>query len=188
MKSTFILLIAASLIIAPYARAEEDKETEQQLKQAEEAAKNMGVKMPDVQKLFDENAKEEKAQAAEEEAAAKKIAATKPAGPIALPDWTPKFSQFTAAGPAAKKMLDGKEQIVMTGTSPLTPDALADEWDKFKNPKFSHERTGSNINGSVTQIVSYSNSENPMIDAVRMEAERKAGAKVTQVTISSPLR
>jgi hypothetical protein len=148
----------------------------------------MGMKMPDVQKMLDENAKEEKAEAAEQESAAKKKEADKPAGPIALPDWTPKLSQFTPAGPAAKKIVDGKEQIVVTGTSPLTPAALAAEWEKFKNPKFSHEANSSNINGSVTEIVGYSNSENPMVDAVRMEAERKAGAKVTKVTITSPGR
>jgi hypothetical protein len=184
MKRMFVGLVVATLGIAPLASGEDDKETEAQLKHAKEAAKGMGMEMPDVQKMLDENAKEEKA----DEAPAKKKEAEKPAGPIALPDWTPKLSQFTPAGPAAKKIVDGKEQIVLSGTSLLTPAALAAEWEKFKNPKFNHEANSSNINGSVTETVNYSNSENPMVDAVRMEAERKAGAKITQVTITSPGR
>jgi hypothetical protein len=182
-----VWLVAAALGVAPLASGQEYKETQEQLKQAQEAAKKMGVAMPDIQKLMDENEKEDKAKAAEEEEAAKKARADKPAGPIALPDWTPKLSQFTPAGPAAKKIVDGKEQIVVTGTSLLTPAALAAEWEKFKNPKFSREGNSSNINGSITEIVGYSNTENP-VDAVRMEAERKAGAKVTTVTITSPGR
>ena len=65
MKTAFALCSAALLVVAPLAYTQ-DKETEEQLKEAAEAAKKMGVNMPDVQKLLDENAKED---AAEESAA-----------------------------------------------------------------------------------------------------------------------
>lgn len=181
---TSALFIVAILAFAPFGYAQ-DAETKKQLKEANEAAEKMGVKMPDVQKMLDANASEEAAQKA---ATKKRHAETvaKYSGKAALPDWAPKVPKFTASGPAAIKTVDGQEKIVVTGTSPLSPNELADAWDTFKNDKFSHERTGSNINGQVSQIVSYSKVENPM-DAVRMEAERKSGAKVTKITLSSPV-
>ncbi len=181
-----ISVIAAALIVAPFVYGQdEDKESEEMTKQAEEAAKRMGMKLPEVREMLKENAREEAA----EKAAAKKRhdeLVAKYAGKAALPDWTPKVPQFIASGPAAMKTIDGQEKVVVTGTSPLPPDALADAWDTFKNDKFRHERTGSDINGQVTQVVTYSSLENP-IEAVRMEAERKRGAKITQVTLSSPM-
>ena len=81
--------------------------------------------------------------------------------------------------------VDNQPMVIVTGTSPLSAEALCDAWDKFSNPKFSHERTGSEINHNADLFVSFRNSEDGT--AVKMEAERKAGAKVTHVTISSPL-
>ena len=127
---------------------------------------------------------EEKAEAAQKKAAAQALIDAK--GPVALPDWTPQVPQFTPSGPVTRKLVDGEPKIVLTGTSPLAPDALADAWDKFSNPKFSHERTGSEINHSVDLFVSFRNSEDGT--EVKLEAERKAGAKITQVTISAPLK
>jgi hypothetical protein len=187
MKRRVLCLIASALLFSPLARSQdpdpEKQSEEQQMKQADEAARGMGLNMPDMQKLLDENEKEEKAEAAE----TKKKEAAKPAGPIALPDWTPQVPQFKADGPPARKMIEGKEMIVVTGTSPAPPDALVAEWEKFKNPKFSHESGGSSINGSADLYVSYSRAEDFM-DAVKMEAERKAGAKITRVTMTSPVR
>jgi hypothetical protein len=81
MKTMFALCTAALLVIAPVARAQ-DNETEEQLKEAVDAAKKMGVTIPDVQKLLDENAKEEAAEQLPEQPAAKdapeKIDAAKP--------------------------------------------------------------------------------------------------------------
>ena len=74
---------------------------------------------------------------------------------------------------------------MLTGTSPLSPEKLCDAWDTFKREKFSHERTGSDINHHVDLFVTFRNGEDN--SEVKMEAERKPGAKVTQVTISSPL-
>jgi hypothetical protein len=62
---------------------------------------------------------------------------------------------------------------------------VCDAWDKFANSKFSHERGGSELNHNVDLYVSYRNNEDNSM--VRLEAERKAGAKITHVTISSPL-
>jgi hypothetical protein len=62
---------------------------------------------------------------------------------------------------------------------------LCDAWDKFANTNFSHERGGSEINHNADLYVSYRNGEDNT--EVKMEAERKAGGKVTHVTISSPL-
>jgi hypothetical protein len=70
MKMTFALCSAAFLVVAPLAYTQ-DKETEEQLKEAVEAAKKMGVNMPDVQKLLDENAKEEAAERSSAQTAAK---------------------------------------------------------------------------------------------------------------------
>ena len=127
---------------------------------------------------------EEKAEAAQKKAAAQALVDAK--GPVALPDWTPQVPQFTSSGPVTRKLVDGEPKIILTGTSPLAPDALADAWDKFANPKFSHERTGSEMNHSVDLFVSFRNSEDGT--EVRLEAERKAGGKLTHVTISAPLK
>ena len=127
---------------------------------------------------------EEKAEAAKQKAAAQALVDVK--GPVSLPEWTPQVPQFTPSGPPTRKLVDGEPKIVLTGTSPLPPAALADAWDKSSNPKFSHERTGSEMNHSVDLFVSFRNGEDNT--EVRMEAERKAGAKVTNVTVSSPLK
>jgi hypothetical protein len=127
---------------------------------------------------------QEKAEAAKQKAAAQAVVDVK--GPASLPEWTPQVPEFTPSGPPARKLVDGEPKIILTGTSPLPPAALADAWDKFSNPKFSHERTGSEMNHSVDLFVSFRNSEDNT--EVKLEAERKAGAKLTHVTISSPLK
>src|SRR5581483_6772169 len=108
-------------------------------------------------------------------------------GPTALPDWTPQVPQFSPAGPATRQAVDGEPRIIVSGTSPLSPDALADAWNNFKkdHPKFSHERTGSEINHRVDIFVTYRNGEDG--SEVKMELQRKPGEKSTRVTLSSPL-
>jgi len=150
------------------------------------APKNPNMKQMEKEALADiaKAEAEDKAEAAQKKAAAQALVDAK--GPVALPDWTPQVPQFTPSGPVARKLVDGEPRIVHTGTSPLAPDALADAWDKFSNPKFSHERTGSEINHSADLFVTFRNGEDG--SEVKMEAERKAGAKITHVTISSPLK
>ena len=135
--------------------------------------------MADIAKAEVEN----KAEEAKQKAAAQAVVDVK--GPTSFPDWTPQVPQFTPAGGPARKLVDSEPKVIQTGTSPLSPEALCDAWDKFTNPKFSHERGGSEINHSADLYVSYRNNEDNT--TVRLEAERKAGAKVTHVTISSPL-
>jgi hypothetical protein len=132
---------------------------------------------------MDQMEAENKADEAKQKAAAQAVVDAK--GPTSFPDWTPQLSQFTPSGPPARKLVDGEPKIIQTGTSSVSPEALCDAWDKFANPKFSHERGGSEINHNADLYVSYRNNEDNA--TVKMEAERKAGAKVTQVTISSPL-
>src|SRR5438132_4015268 len=132
---------------------------------------------------IDEAEAENKAEETKQKAAAEAVVDAK--GPTSFPDWTPQVPQFTPSGSPARKLVDGEPKVVQTGTSPLSPDALCDARDKFANPKFSHERGGSDINRNADLYVSFRNSEDNT--EVKMEAERKAGAKVTHVTISSPL-
>src|SRR5256886_5369071 len=168
-----------ALMLARLANAQDtDKETEAALRQASEAAKKMGIEMPNVKKMLEEDAKEE--------AKAKVQAAISAPGLVAFPDWTPKIPEFTPAGPAAKKVVDDVLQIVQTGTSPLTPVALADAWEKFKNDKYQFSRMRSNINKTITQTVTFRELEEPHQE-VTMEATREPREEITHVTLSAPL-
>ena len=183
------LLAALALITATPGFAQDD-DIDAQIKKAMENANKPAPKNPNMKQMekeakadIDKMEAEQKAEDAKQKAAMQAIVDVK--GPVSLPDWTPQVPQFTPSGPPARKLVDGEPRVIVTGTSPLSPDALCDAWDKFSNPKFSHERTGSEINHSADLFVSFRNSEDGA--AVRMEAERKAGAKITHVTISSPL-
>src|SRR5438093_7471892 len=186
MKAYFLpFVFIFALTLARIANAQDtDKETEAALRQASEAAKKMGIEMPNVKKMMEEDAKEEAKEAAK--AKAKVQAAISAPGPVVFPDWMPKIPGFTPAGAAAKKVVDDAPQIVQTGTSPLTPVALADAWEKFKNDKYSFSRTRSNINGTITQTVTYRNVDDTTQE-VTMEVKREPSEKITHVTITSPL-
>ena len=181
-------IVALALITTIPALAQED-DIDAAMKKAMENA-NKPASKADVKKLeqqakaqMDQMEAENKAEEAKQKAAAQAVVDAK--GPTSFPDWTPPVPQFTPSGPPARKLVDGEPKVIQTGTSPLSPEALCDAWDKFKNPKFSHERGGSEINRNADLYVSFRNSEDNT--EVKMEAERKAGAKVTHVTISSPL-
>ena len=186
-----LLFFAALAVVTAIPLFAQDDDIDAQIKKAMEnpnqpAPKNPKMKQLEKQAMEDiTNAEaEEKAEAAKQKAAAQAVVDVK--GPVSLPEWTPQVPQLTPSGPPARKLVDGEPKIILTGTSPLPPAALADALDKFSNPKFSHERTGSEINHSVDLFVSFRNSEDNT--EVKLEAERKAGAKLTHVTISSPLR
>ena len=182
-------LVAALTLIGAIPVFAQENDIDAEMKKAMENANKPASK--EAMKKLEQQAKaqmdqmesENKAEEAKQKAAAQAVVDVK--GPVSLPDWTPQVPQFTPSGPPARKLVDGEPKIIVTGTSPLPPAALADAWDKFSNPKFSHERTGSEINHSVDLFVSFRNGEDG--SAVKLEAERKAGAKVTHVTISSPL-
>jgi len=184
-----LFLLAALALITTTPGFAQDDDIDAAMKKAMENA-NKPASKADMKKLeqqakaqSDQMEAENKAEEAKQKAAAQAVVDVK--GPVYLPDWTPQVPQFTPSGPPARKLVDGEPKIIVTGTSPLSPEALCDAWDKFSNPKFSHERTGSEINHSADLFVSFRNGEDG--SAVRLEAERKAGAKITHVTISSPL-
>src|SRR5437016_10254239 len=187
MIRRLFLFAAVTLATTVPAWAQED-DIDAAMKKAMENA-NKPASKADMKKLeqqanaqMDQMEAANKAEEAKQKAAAQAVVDAK--GPTAFPDWTPQVPQFTPSGPPARKLVDGEPKVVQSGTSSLSPEALCDAWDKFADPKFSHERGGSEINHSADLYVSFRNSEDNT--EVKMEAERKAGAKVTRVTISSP--
>jgi hypothetical protein len=188
MIRRLLLLAAFTLIMAAPGFGQED-DIDAQMKKALENA-NKPASKADMKKLeqqakaqIEQAEAENKAEETKQKAAAQAVVDVK--GPVAFPAWTPEVPQFTPSGPPSRKLVDGEPKVVQTGTSPLSPEALCDAWDKFANPKFSHERGGSEINHNSDLYVSYRNNEDNA--TARMEAERKAGGKITHVTISSPL-
>lgn len=188
MKRRLFLIAALTLMTTTLGFAQDD-DIDAAMKKALEDA-NKPASKADMKKLeqeakaqIDQAEAENKAEETKQKAAAQAVVDAK--GPTSLPDWTPQVPQFTPSGPPARKLVDGEPKVIVTGTSPLSPGALCDAWDKFANPKFSHERGGSEFNHNADLFVSYRNSEDNTM--VKLEAERKAGAKITHVTISSPL-
>src|SRR5437870_8019159 len=184
-----LFLFAAVTLITTIVAFGQDDDIDAAMKKAMENA-NKPASKADMKKLeqqakaqMDQMEAENKTEEAKQKAVAQAVVDAK--GPTTFPDWTPQVPQFTPSGPPARKLVDGEPKVVQTGTSSLSPEALCDAWDKFSNPKFSHERTGSEINHSADLFVSFRNGEDG--SAVRLEAERKAGAQVTHVTISSSL-
>jgi hypothetical protein len=188
MRRRLFLIAALTLMTTTLGFAQDD-DIDAAMKKALEDA-NKPASKADMKKLeqeakaqIDQAEAENKAEETKQKATAQAVVDAK--GPTSLPDWTPQVPQFTPSGPPARKLVDGEPKVIVTGTSPLSPGALCDAWDKFANPKFSHERGGSEFNHNADLFVSYRNSEDNTM--VKLEAERKAGAKITHVTISSPL-
>ena len=184
------VLLSVALVL-PSLTYSQDMNIDEEIKKALAAPPKSKAEMKAMEQKQEAELKEMTADSDKEEAEAKAKqkaaaqAALDAKGPVALPVWTPQVPQFTPSGAPTRKLVDGQPRTVLTGTSLLPPAALADAWDTFKNPKFSHERTGSDLNHHVDLFVTYRNSEDG--SEVKMEAERKPGAKVTQVTVSSPL-
>jgi hypothetical protein len=177
----FVFLLFASVVLTPLLHAQDtDKEVDEAIQQATDAAKKIGVKMPDVKKQLEEVDKEE---AKEKGALQKQLEAP---GPVALPDWTPKVAQFKPAGPATKKIVDDEVDIVVTGTSTLTPAELGDSWEAAKGDKLNSSRSNNCINDTKTVFIYLSTREEPL-QKVILQATRAPEEKITHVTISSPL-
>lgn len=176
------LFSVATFGLAPLSPAQDsDKETDSAIKQAKEAAKKMGMKMPDVTKIMEENDQEEA-----KEKAAKQAVVDAP-GPAELPKWTPKVPQFTASGPATRKLIEGEPKVALSGTSPLTPDELADAWEKeVTNLPINHVRNNISSNGNLTTILFLTTRTDPR-EEVRLEARRAPAEKITHVIVMSPL-
>jgi hypothetical protein len=184
MKSSFapiILFLSVTLTFSPLANAQEsDPDVAKALKEAEEQANKMNMKVPDMKPQLAEIEADE---AKEKAALQKQLVAP---GPVALPAWTPKLPQFTPAGPATKKIIDEQVHIVVTGTSPLTPAELGDAWEAVKTTDMSFGRSNNSINDTKTVIITM-RPQDPALGEVRMEATRKPKDKITQITITSPL-
>jgi hypothetical protein len=184
MKPDFlvsVLLFCVLFALTPLLYAQgTDKEVDDAVQQAADAAKKMGVKMPDVKKQLEEVDKEE---AKEKAALQKQLEAP---GPVALPDWTPKVPQFKTAGPVSKKIVSDEVDIVQTGTSPLTPAELGDSWEAAKGDKFNSNRTNGSYNDTKVVTIYLSTRQAPL-QSVVLEARRAPEEKITHVTISSPL-
>ena len=177
----FVFLFGALVPIPFSLHAQEtDKEVDDAVQQAADAAKKMGVKIPDVKKQMEEVDKEE---AKEKAALQKQLEAP---GLVALPDWTPKVPQFKPAGPAIKKVVDDEVDIIMTGTSPLTPAELGNSWEAAEGDKLNSSRTNGSYNDTKVVTIYLSTREEPL-QKVILEATRAPEEKITHVTISSPL-
>ena len=184
MKRTFldsIVLFCVLFALTPLLYGQDtDKEVDEAIQQATDAGKKMGVKMPDVKKQLEEVDKEE---AKEKAALQKQLEAP---GPVALPDWTPKVAQFKPAGPATKKIVDDEVDVILTGTSTLTPAELGDSWEAAKGDKLNSSRSNNSINDTKTVYIYLSTREEPL-QKVILQATRAPEEKITHVTISSPL-
>src|SRR6266478_4060329 len=152
-----LFLLAALALITTTPGFAQDNDIDAQIKKAMEDVNKPAAKKPDMEKMERETKAQIDQDEAKQKAAARAVVDVK--GPVSLPDWTPQVPQFTPSGPPARKLVDGEPKTIVTGTSPLPPAALADAWDKFSNPKFSHERTGSEINHSADLFVSFRNGE-----------------------------
>jgi hypothetical protein len=182
MKSNFapvrLLLFAA---LSPLANAQEpDPDLAKMLKEAEEQSKKMNLTMPDMKAQLAEIQNDE---AKEKAALQKQLNAP---GPIALPAWTPALPQFTAAGPATKKIMDEQVHIIVTGTSPLTPAEIGDAWEATKPANVSFGRSNNSINDTKSVII-HLHPQDTALGSVRLEATRAPKDKITRVTITSPL-
>jgi len=177
----FVSLLVASFLLTPFLPAQNtDKDVDEAIQEATEAAKKMGVKMPDVKKQLEEVNKEE---AKEKAALQKQLEAP---GPVALPNWTPKVSQFKPDGPASKKIVGDEVDIIQTGISPLTPAELGDSWEAAKGDKLNSSRTNGSYNDTKIVTIYLSTRQEPL-QSVVLEARRAPEEKITHVTISSPL-
>lgn len=178
MKSRLFVfgsLIIASFLLTPFLPAQDNhKDVDDAIQEATESAKKMGVK-----KQTEEVNKEE---TKEKAALQKQLEAP---GPVALSDWTPKVPQFKPAGSVSKKIVGNEVDIIQTGTSPLTPAELGDNWETAKGDTLNSSRTNGSYNDTKVVTIYLSTRQEPL-QSVVLEARRAPEDKITQVTVSSP--
>jgi hypothetical protein len=198
-------LVINSLLFAPFLCAQDnplnDPDLKEMLKEAQEmqkeAKKLQNPAAPDTRKKLAEmlsQAKEEEARQEEQEKREKqKLQAAlkkqlEAPGPVVLPDWTPATPEFKAAGAPARKIVDDEVRIVQTGTSSLTPEKIADNWQAaaVAANNLNQSRNNITVNGKITRILFLSTRTDPRQE-VELEASREPDSKITQVEISSPL-
>jgi hypothetical protein len=202
-----ISIVILSLLFIPFAWAQDDnplndpdlnallKQAQEMQKSAAELQKNAGSR-DNRKKLIEMEAaaKEEAARQEQQEkqeneklqAALKKQ--LEAPGRVTLPDWTPGTPQFKAAGPPMKKIVNDEVKIVQSGTSSLTPEQIADNWQTAANVanNLNQSLNKISVNGKITRILFLSTRTEPRQE-VELEASREPDSKITQVEISSPL-
>jgi hypothetical protein len=203
----FSILIFSCLVFAPLLHAQDNplndpdlnemlKEAQEMQKEAKELQKQNPASQDTKKKLAEmlSQAKEEEARQEEQEKREKeKLQAAlkkqlEAPGPVVLPDWTPATAEFKAAGAPARKIVDDEVRIVQTGTSPLTPEKIADGWQAAATAanNLNQSLNKINVNGKITRILFLSTRTDPRQE-VELEASREPDGKITQVEISSPL-
>ena len=201
----FSFLVISCLLFTPLLYAQDnplnDPDLKEMLKEAQEmqkeAKKLQNPVAQDTKKTVAEmlsQAKEEEARQEQEEKRDKEKLQTalkkqlEAPGPVVLPDWTPGTPEFKAAGVAARKIVDDEVKIVQTGTSPLTPEKIADSWQATAGAanNLNQSLNKINVNGKITRILFLSTRTDPRQE-VELEASREPDSKITQVEISSPL-
>jgi len=104
IRTMKIVLIVCLAIAWSSVAVGQDPDMDEQIKQAQEAAKGMGVKMPDMQKLMEESAKED---AADEEAAKGEANSNKSPSPASSPTAAPVVVNIPAGTAQGSLMFDG---------------------------------------------------------------------------------
>jgi hypothetical protein len=203
----FSFLVISCLLFAPLLCAQDnplnDPDLKEMLKEAQEMQKEatklqtQNPTSPDSKKKLAEmlsQAKEEEARQEQEEKRDKeKLQAAlkkqlEAPGPVVLPDWTPTTPEFKPAGAPARKIVDDEVKIVQTGTSSLTPEKIADNWQSAAAAanNLNQSLNKISVNGKITRILFLSTRTDPRQE-VELEASREPDSKITQVEISSPL-
>jgi hypothetical protein len=203
----FSSLVISCLLFAPLLCAQDnplnDPDLKEMLKEAQEKQKEatklqtQNPTSPDTKKKLAEmlsQAKEEEARQEQEEKRDKeKLQAAlkkqlEAPGPVVLPDWTPTTPEFKPAGAPARKIVDDEVKIVQTGTSSLTPEKIADNWQSAAAAanNLNQSLNKISVNGKITRILFLSTRTDPRQE-VELEASREPDSKITQVEISSPL-
>jgi hypothetical protein len=199
LKQLPISMLVVCLLFAASVCAEDnpmnDPDLQQLLKQAQEIQKNTGSqdakkKLSDLEAMAEKQVAEQEQQENNEKEqlrAALKKQLDAP-GPVTLPDWTPATPEFKPAGKPAKKIVDEEVKIVQTGTSSLTPEKIADNWQAAANAanNLNQSLNKMNVNGKITRLLFLSTRTDPRQE-VELEASREPDSKITQVQISSPL-
>jgi hypothetical protein len=201
----FSSLVISCLLFASFLRAQDnplnDPDLKEMLKEAQkmqkQAKEQQNPTSPDTKKKLAEmlsQAKEEEARQEEQEkrekeklqaALKKQLEAPEP---VVLPGWTPATPEFKAAGAPVRKIVDDEVRIVQTGTSPLTPEKIADSWQAAAAAanNLNQSLNKISVNGKITRILFLSTRTDPR-EEVELEASRVPDNKVTKVEISSPL-
>lgn len=207
LARVFSILVITCLLSAPLLRAQDnplnDPDLKAMLKEAQEMQKEanhlqkQNSASPDTKKKLADmmsQAKEEEAQQEQQEKREKeKLQAAlkkqlEAPGPVVLPDWTPVTPEFKAAGAPMRKIVDDQVKIVQTGTSSLTPEKIADNWQAAATAanNLNQSLNKISVNGKITRILFLSTRTEPSQE-VELEASREPDSKTTQIEISSPL-